>query len=84
VDAVLVLPDGTSVRRLFDSARFIDAGIFHEDALFTYTVVRQDNEVTSRIDPSEGPTGVDLQVPDVDFSVFEPFQADKGRDDGSA
>jgi CheY-like chemotaxis protein len=76
-DQVEVVLDivGQNARRVFDSARFIAADLYYEDAPFRYIVTREGAEVSSRIDQVSDSCLEDMRRRrrTEDLSMFEGF-----------
>ena len=73
VEVMLLLRDGQSIGRIFNSGRFLAAGIHYQHAHFHYIITREGAKVNSEIIAEEPPKGYPgiISMPEVDLSVFD-------------
>lgn len=74
VEAVLVLPDGRELKRIFpDGSEFAEAGIHYQDAPFRFRVLKQGSRVCHHLTAEKPPKDYPgcVEMPEIDLSVFD-------------
>lgn len=74
VRAVLVLPDGQELERIFpDGNEFAEAGIHYQDAPFRFRVLKEGPHISHYLTAERPPKDYPgcVEMPEIDLSVFD-------------